>query len=197
MHAYMLEEHLGRICERCERRNARHLPASLFPFPPLDEIMAFAIVPRVARPARCSEINRQMPLNSRTFLIIRTRTRFFAIAKDTLVSIFSDLPTPSAYHDVYSENVTNLWRRERDSNCEVHSRACNLQILRCRDCRSCHACRRALPKIAQIAGENVIGGNREFAGSLGTQVVKIFELAIARAGLRQSEATDAVSTLQQ
>ena len=40
-------------------------------------------------------------------------------------------------------------------------------------------------KQGRIAGENALGGHREFAGSLGTQVVKIFDLAIARTGLRE------------
>jgi NADPH-dependent 2,4-dienoyl-CoA reductase/sulfur reductase-like enzyme len=43
-------------------------------------------------------------------------------------------------------------------------------------------------KQGRVAGENAIGGSREFAGSLGTQVVKIFDLVIARTGLRQDEA---------
>ena len=43
-------------------------------------------------------------------------------------------------------------------------------------------------KQGRIAGENAVGGNSEFAGSLGTQVVKIFDLAIARTGLREDEA---------
>jgi len=43
-------------------------------------------------------------------------------------------------------------------------------------------------KQGRIAGENALGGNREFAGSLGTQVVKIFEMAAARTGLRDHEA---------
>ncbi|OKH31251.1 CoA-disulfide reductase [Calothrix sp. HK-06] len=46
-------------------------------------------------------------------------------------------------------------------------------------------------KQGRIAGENAVGGNREFAGTLGTQVVKIFDLAVARTGLRDIEATDA------
>lgn len=46
-------------------------------------------------------------------------------------------------------------------------------------------------KQGRIAGENAVGGHREFAGSLGTQVVKIFELAAARTGLRDSEAQHA------
>lgn len=37
-------------------------------------------------------------------------------------------------------------------------------------------------KQGRTAGENAVGGNREFAGSLGTQVVKIFDLVIARTG---------------
>jgi NADPH-dependent 2,4-dienoyl-CoA reductase/sulfur reductase-like enzyme len=44
-------------------------------------------------------------------------------------------------------------------------------------------------KQGRIAGENAAGGDREFAGSLGTQVVKVFDLAIARTGLRDHEAT--------
>jgi NADPH-dependent 2,4-dienoyl-CoA reductase/sulfur reductase-like enzyme len=44
-------------------------------------------------------------------------------------------------------------------------------------------------KQGRVAGENAIGGNREFQGSLGTQVVKVFELAVGRTGLRDSEAT--------
>ncbi len=43
-------------------------------------------------------------------------------------------------------------------------------------------------KQGRCAGENAVGGNREFAGSLGTQVVKIFDLVAARTGLRQDEA---------
>ncbi len=42
-----------------------------------------------------------------------------------------------------------------------------------------------------IAGENAAGGNRKFQGSLGTQVVKIFELIAARTGLRDSDAKTA------
>lgn len=46
-------------------------------------------------------------------------------------------------------------------------------------------------KQGRIVGENAVGGNREFPGTLGTQVVKIFDLAVARTGLRDIEATDA------
>ena len=35
-------------------------------------------------------------------------------------------------------------------------------------------------KQGRVAGENALGGNRQFAGSLGTQVVKIFDQAAAR-----------------
>ena len=46
-------------------------------------------------------------------------------------------------------------------------------------------------KQGRIAGENAVGGSREFQGSLGTQVVKVFDLAIARTGLRDDEARKA------
>ena len=46
-------------------------------------------------------------------------------------------------------------------------------------------------KQGRVAGENAVGGDRTFAGSLGTQVVKVFDLAVARTGLRDREATDA------
>ena len=46
-------------------------------------------------------------------------------------------------------------------------------------------------KQGRIAGENALGGTREFAGSLGTQVVKVFDLVAARTGLRDHEATAA------
>ena len=46
-------------------------------------------------------------------------------------------------------------------------------------------------KQGRVAGENAAGGNREFAGSLGTQVVKIFDQAAARTGLRDHEAAPA------
>ena len=46
-------------------------------------------------------------------------------------------------------------------------------------------------KQGRVAGENALGGDREFAGSLGTQVVKIFDHAAARTGLRDHEATAA------
>ena len=43
-------------------------------------------------------------------------------------------------------------------------------------------------KQGRVAGENALGGDREFAGSLGTQVVKIFDMVAARTGLRDHEA---------
>ncbi len=46
-------------------------------------------------------------------------------------------------------------------------------------------------KQGRIAGENAVGGHRQFQGSLGTQVVKVFELAVARTGLRDEEASEA------
>ena len=46
-------------------------------------------------------------------------------------------------------------------------------------------------KQGRVAGENALGGSREFAGSLGTQVVKIFDHAVARTGLRDHEALSA------
>jgi NADPH-dependent 2,4-dienoyl-CoA reductase/sulfur reductase-like enzyme len=46
-------------------------------------------------------------------------------------------------------------------------------------------------KQGRVAGENAIGGRRTFEGSLGTQVVKVFDLAIARTGLREAEAAQA------
>ncbi|MGI3226134.1 FAD-dependent oxidoreductase [Streptomyces sp. GTA36] len=46
-------------------------------------------------------------------------------------------------------------------------------------------------KQGRIAGENALGGHRWFAGSLGTQVVKVFDLVAARTGLRDHEAAAA------
>ena len=46
-------------------------------------------------------------------------------------------------------------------------------------------------KQGRVAGENALGGDRQFAGSLGTQVVKIFDQAAARTGLRDHEAAPA------
>ena len=46
-------------------------------------------------------------------------------------------------------------------------------------------------KQGRIAGENAIGGNREFTGSVGTQSVKIFDKVIGRTGLNKKEAIDA------
>jgi NADPH-dependent 2,4-dienoyl-CoA reductase/sulfur reductase-like enzyme len=43
-------------------------------------------------------------------------------------------------------------------------------------------------KQGRVAGENALGGHRRFAGSLGTQAVKVFDLAVVRTGLRDSEA---------
>ena len=42
-----------------------------------------------------------------------------------------------------------------------------------------------------VAGENAAGGSREFSGSLGTQVVKVFDLVAARTGFRDQEARSA------
>ena len=46
-------------------------------------------------------------------------------------------------------------------------------------------------KQGRIAGETAVDGTAEFAGSLGTQVVKVFELAVARTGLRDPDAAEA------
>jgi NADPH-dependent 2,4-dienoyl-CoA reductase/sulfur reductase-like enzyme len=40
-------------------------------------------------------------------------------------------------------------------------------------------------KQGRVAGENAVGGRRAFAGTLGTQVVKVFDLVVARTGLRR------------
>ena len=46
-------------------------------------------------------------------------------------------------------------------------------------------------KQGRVAGENAIGGQTRFAGILGTQVVKVFDLVAARTGLRDGEARSA------
>lgn len=46
-------------------------------------------------------------------------------------------------------------------------------------------------KQGRIAGENAMGGQVEYAGSLGTQSVKIFDLVAARTGLKDDEARTA------
>ncbi len=46
-------------------------------------------------------------------------------------------------------------------------------------------------KQGRIAGANALGGEERFAGSLGTQVVKVFGLVAARTGLREAEALSA------
>ena len=46
-------------------------------------------------------------------------------------------------------------------------------------------------KQGRVAGENALGGDRRFAGSLGTQVVKVFDLVAARTGLREHEVLSA------
>jgi NADPH-dependent 2,4-dienoyl-CoA reductase/sulfur reductase-like enzyme len=46
-------------------------------------------------------------------------------------------------------------------------------------------------KQGRVAGENALGGDRQFAGSLGTQVVKIFDMVAARTGLKDVEARSA------
>jgi NADPH-dependent 2,4-dienoyl-CoA reductase/sulfur reductase-like enzyme len=43
-------------------------------------------------------------------------------------------------------------------------------------------------KQGRVAGENAVGGDAEFAGALGTRVVKVFDLVIARTGLFDHEA---------
>lgn len=43
-------------------------------------------------------------------------------------------------------------------------------------------------KQGRVAGENALGGAARYAGSLGTQVVKVFDLVAARTGLREHEA---------
>jgi NADPH-dependent 2,4-dienoyl-CoA reductase/sulfur reductase-like enzyme len=46
-------------------------------------------------------------------------------------------------------------------------------------------------KQGRVAGENAVGGSREYAGSLGSQVVKVFDLVVGRTGLRDAEAVSA------
>ncbi|MER5539098.1 FAD-dependent oxidoreductase [Streptomyces mirabilis] len=42
-------------------------------------------------------------------------------------------------------------------------------------------------KPGRVAGENALGGNRRFAGSPGSQAVKVFDLVAARTGPREHE----------
>jgi NADPH-dependent 2,4-dienoyl-CoA reductase/sulfur reductase-like enzyme len=46
-------------------------------------------------------------------------------------------------------------------------------------------------KQGRVAGVNAVDGPREVPGSLGTQVVRVFDLAVARSGLRDPEAATA------
>jgi NADPH-dependent 2,4-dienoyl-CoA reductase/sulfur reductase-like enzyme len=46
-------------------------------------------------------------------------------------------------------------------------------------------------KQGRVAGENAVGGQAVFGGTLGTQVVKVFDLVAARTGLRDDEAREA------
>jgi NADPH-dependent 2,4-dienoyl-CoA reductase/sulfur reductase-like enzyme len=46
-------------------------------------------------------------------------------------------------------------------------------------------------KQGRVAGENAAGGQATFEGTLGTQVVQVFDLVAARTGLRDSEASQA------
>jgi NADPH-dependent 2,4-dienoyl-CoA reductase/sulfur reductase-like enzyme len=46
-------------------------------------------------------------------------------------------------------------------------------------------------KQGRVAGENAVGGHRLFAGSMGTQAVKICDLVMARTGLLEQEARQA------
>ena len=46
-------------------------------------------------------------------------------------------------------------------------------------------------KQGRIASENAVGGHQEFEGSLGTQVMKVFDMVVARTGLRDTEAKGA------
>jgi NADPH-dependent 2,4-dienoyl-CoA reductase/sulfur reductase-like enzyme len=43
-------------------------------------------------------------------------------------------------------------------------------------------------KQGRVAGENAVGGDRVFAGSVGTQVVKVFDVVAGRTGLRERDA---------
>lgn len=46
-------------------------------------------------------------------------------------------------------------------------------------------------KQGRVAGDNAAGGEQAFAGSLGTQVVRVFDLVIAATGLRDPQAAEA------
>lgn len=46
-------------------------------------------------------------------------------------------------------------------------------------------------KQGRVAGESAVGGDAVFAGVVGTQIVKVFELAVARTGLLDGEARQA------
>lgn len=46
-------------------------------------------------------------------------------------------------------------------------------------------------KQGRIAGENAVGGNREFEGSLGTQSVRLFDYVVARTGFHDGDAAQA------
>jgi len=43
-------------------------------------------------------------------------------------------------------------------------------------------------KQGKVAGENALGGSARYAGSLGTQVLRVFDVVVGRTGLREHEA---------
>jgi len=45
-------------------------------------------------------------------------------------------------------------------------------------------------KQGRVAGENAIGGAAEYHGTLGTQVVRVFDLVISRTGFKDSDAAE-------
>ena len=46
-------------------------------------------------------------------------------------------------------------------------------------------------KQGRVAGENAVGGNRDFEGSLGTQSVRLFDYVVARTGFHDRDAANA------
>jgi Pyridine nucleotide-disulphide oxidoreductase, dimerisation domain len=90
------------------------------------------------------------------------------------------------------DHATSIEIRTRTDFVNAHH-ACAASRLSCARLPRCGTARcgaRSGPE-PRVAGENVLGGTRQFVASLGTQVVKIFGQAAARTGLRDHEAAAA------
>ncbi len=127
--------------------------------------------------------------NGRLVLTAQDNASFEA---DVVFSVVGTTPATGFCRDTLNTKKNGAIITDR------HGQTCEPDIYAAGDCASVYHCLldrnvyfplgSTANKMGRIAGINMSGGDIEFPGVIGTQIVKFFELSLAKTGLSQEEA---------